>query len=186
MQQQIEAGFGIPNSQRAIHKPALSLAMDIQPCFEDVAWSALSPSSYGLDELFQSHGNSDPGIQGMAEFPPQTNQNDQSLADKSLASHCSLAAKRDSSPIESDLEALSPPTKTRKMPGYRDIVPKHNDSSENIVPGIGSNNVPRRGFKKGGRRGTLKPEKSKKATKMRGVRACAACYISHVEVSRMS
>jgi hypothetical protein len=158
--------------------------MDIQPCFEDVVWSAPSPSSYGLDELFQTHGNSDLELHGMVDFPPRTHQNDQSLADKSLESHCSLATKRGSCPLESDLEALSPPQKTRKMSGYCDIVPKHNDSSETIFAGIVSNNVPRRGFKKGGRRKPLKPEKSKKATKMRGVRACAACYINHIEVSR--
>jgi hypothetical protein len=157
--------------------------MGIQPCFEDVAWSAPSPSIYGLDELIQSHGNSDLGLHDMVDFPPRTHQNHQSLVDRSLESHCFLDNKRDSSPLESHLESLSRAKKPRKMLAYRDIAPKRKDSSENIIVGIGSKNIPRQGLKKGGRRGNLKPEKSKKATKMRGVRACAACFISHVEVS---
>jgi hypothetical protein len=157
--------------------------MDIQPCFGDVAWSAPSPSSFGLGELFLNHENADPALHGIVDFFPPTHHNNQSHDNKSLELHCFLTPKRGSSTLESDLGALAPLKKTRKMQAYRDIVPKQNDSSENIIAGIATNNVPRRGFKKGGRREPLKPEKSKKATKMRGVRACAACYISHVEVS---
>lgn len=156
--------------------------MDIQPCFGDVACP--SPSSFGLDELFLNHENAGSALHGMVDFFPPTHHNNQSHDNKSLESHCSPAAKRGTSPLKSDSEALAPPKKTRKMQAYRDIAPKQNDSSsENVIAGIATNNVPRRSFKKGGRREPLKPEKSKKATKMRGVRACAACYISHVEVS---
>jgi len=174
------------NSQQALHKPLLSLAMDMQPCFEDVALSAPSPSSYGLDEFFQSHCNSDPGLHVMVDSPPRTHLNNHSLGDTFLESHRSFATKRGSSPLESDLEALSPPKKTRKMPGYRDIVPKINGSAENVIEGINGNNVPQRSFKKGGRREPLKPDKKQKATEMRDIRACASCYISHVEVGRKS
>jgi hypothetical protein len=182
VQQQIDTGFGIPDSQRAPYNPAQSLEIDTQPCSEDIAWSVLSSSSYRLDELFLSHDNSDLRLHGMVDLSARTNQN-QSPGDTSVESYCSLATKRDSLSLDSELEASSPPKKARKMPGYRTLVPKHNVSSTGVPEGPCSNNVARRGFRKGGRREPLKPEKRQKATKMRGVRACAACYISHIEVS---
>jgi tetratricopeptide (TPR) repeat protein len=71
----------------------------------------------------------------------------------------------------------------KRKPEYHDIVPKHNDATGNIIAGIGSNNVPRRGFK-GGRRGLLNHEMTKKASNMRSIPSCAACYITQVVVSQ--
>lgn len=69
------------------------------------------------------------------------------------------------------------------MPKYREIIPKQNSpSTEVVVEGGDGNQDVRRVLKKGGRRGSLKPEKRQKATEMRDVRACATCYINHIEV----
>jgi tetratricopeptide (TPR) repeat protein len=70
----------------------------------------------------------------------------------------------------------------KRKPEYYDIVQKYNDATENIVARIGSNSVPRQDFK-GGRPGPLNREKSKKASVVRNIRSCAACYIAHLEVS---
>jgi tetratricopeptide (TPR) repeat protein len=49
----------------------------------------------------------------------------------------------------------------KRKPEYHDIALKHNDATENIIVGIVSNSIPRRGFG-GGRRGLLNREKRKK------------------------
>lgn len=182
MQRQNDAGFGLLDSQLALHIPHRSFAIDMQPCYNDLGCSVPSPSSYGLDEIFQSHCGSDLGLHDIVDFSSRAYQNHESPGDRSVKSYCSPSTKRDSKALESDLGALSPPKKVRAMPEYRRIVPKHNNSSAEIVEGAGNRNVVRRGFKKGGRNGSLKPEKRQKATEMRDVRACASCYISHIEV----
>lgn len=186
MQLQIDAGFGAPDSLRAPHKPHLSLAIDMQPCYQDLAWPIPGPSSYGLDELFQSHCDSDLGLFDITNLSSRTHQNDESPSDKSVKSYCPLSTKRDSKALDSDFDTLSQFKRPRMMPEYRNIVPKHNNPSAEVIEGVGSSNVVRRGLKKGGMQGPLTPEKRQKATEMRGARACASCYISHIKVSGKS
>jgi hypothetical protein len=185
VQLQADAGFGVPDSRQALHKPHLSLPTDMLPCHKALAWSVSSPSSYGLGELFQSHCDLDEGLLDIVNLSSRTHQNDDSPGDKSVKSYYPLSTKRDSKALDSDVDILFQSKKPRMMPEYRNIVPKHNNPSAEIIESV-SSNVVRRGLKKGGRQGSLKPEKRKKATEMRDVRACASCYISHIEVSGKS
>lgn len=183
MQRQAEADFGIPELQQALDKPSLSLAINMQLHNNDLAWSVPSPSSYGVDELFRTHCVSDLGRGYVADFSPGAHQNVESPGDRSAKSYCSSATKRDSRALESDLDISPSPKKPMSMTEYRPIFPKQDNSSAEIVEGVSSNRAARRGLKKGGRRGSLKPEKRQKATEMRDIRACASCYINHTEVS---
>jgi hypothetical protein len=183
VQRQIDVGLDIPDPQPDLYNPTLSLTMDLQPCSEDRAWSLRSTSSHSLDKLFQSHGNSDLEFHGtMVDVSPRAHQNNQDYHDKTLESCCSLAIKRDSSHLGS-FETPSPPKRAMTMSQYRDIVSKPTGSSAEVIEGIGSNNTEPQGPKKGCRRGPLEPEKRQKASKMRGRRACAPCYTSHIAVS---
>jgi hypothetical protein len=186
VQLQVDAGFGVPDSRWALHIPHLPLPTDMQPCHKALVLSVPSPSSYGLGELFQSHCDSDERLLDIVNLSSRTHQNDESPDDKSANSYYPLSTKRDSKAFDSDVDNLFQSKKPRMMPEYRNIVPKHNNPSAEIIESVGSSNVVRRGLKKGGRQGSLKPEKRKKATEMRDVRACASCYISHIEVSGKS
>jgi hypothetical protein len=154
----------------------------MQPCYKDLAWSVPSPDSYGLDELFQSYENSGPALHDIVDLSSQTHQSVGLSGDRSFNSPCPLTSKRDLKALDSVSDSLPSPKKARMIPEYRDIAPKQNNHSAEVVESVGSKNIVRRGIKKGGRQGSLNPEKKQKATEMRGVRACAICYISHVEV----
>jgi hypothetical protein len=172
VQRQIAVGFDISDPWLALYNPIQSLAMDLQPSSEVRPWSLRSTSSYG---------NSDLGLHApIVDFSPLTCQDIQSL-DTYLESDRSLATKRGSSQLNV-LETLSPP-KRAKMSAYRDIVSKPAASPTEVIGRIGSSNAESQEPKKGCRHGPLGAEQRQKAYKMRGRRACAPCYTSHIAVS---
>jgi hypothetical protein len=145
----------------------------------------MSVPSYGIPELFQGDGTLDFGLAGnMVDFPVRAQQNRQSPDDSSSTPCSSLSRKRGSSQREFNLDPLSPPRKVRKTQGCRSIFPKFIPPSPEAVERIDDNNKEKRESRNVGRRtGPLTLKKRQKASRIRQLRACAACYLNKTPVS---
>lgn len=175
----------MPGLQSAVGYPTSSI-LNMQPHCPEFPWSPTTAPSHGLDQLFQSDSNSNQGLHGnMVDFPVRAQYNQQSPGDASRTSFSSSDRKRGPSQLEFDPDHLPPSTKTRRVQEYRNLFPKPTASSlEAVVEGIDDDHQETQHLKKiGKRKGPLEPEGRQGASKMRELRACAACFISKTRVS---